>query len=151
MSRRPASARRPVRRVLCAPLSLALLLAPWLAPACAGSSASGPPRPAPTLAAAADLEPTRTFEIRFGSELAGFLIDVLPAPPGTPDQRAYEPGTALIQARDRTLLGFISPRGTTYRFDASGAARTVGFGSRSTSITAFFRKNDPPTLVPIEG
>ena len=27
----------------------------------------------------------------------------------------------------------------------------IGFGSRSTSITAFFLKNDPPTLVPIEG
>ena len=127
----------------------ALLLV--LAPACAGPGSSDADRPARTLASTADLSPTRTFEIRFGSELAGFLIDVLPAPPGTPDQRAYEPGTALIQARDRTLLGFISPHGTTYRFDASGEARTVGFGSRSTSISAFFRKNDPPTLVPIEG
>jgi hypothetical protein len=139
MSRRPALT-----------LSALLLL---LAPACAGTGTApaDAERPARTLQSTADLSPTRTFEIRFGSELAGFLIDVLPAPAGAPDQRAYEPGTALIQARDHTLLGFISPRGTTYRFDASGEARTVGFGSRSTSITAFFRKNDPPTLVPIEG
>jgi len=136
MSRRPA-------------LTLSALL--LLAPACASTGSTDAERPARTLESTADLEPTRTFEIRFGSELAGFLIEVLPAPADAPDTRAYEPGTALIQARDRTPLGFISPRGTTYRFDASGEARTVGFGSRSTSITAFFLKNDPPTLVPIEG
>ena len=149
MSRRRPLILAPIVAPNLSPSLAALLL--LLASACAGPGSSDADRPARTVQSAAELAPSRTFEIRFGSELAGFLIDVLPAPPGTTDQRAYEPGTALIEARDRTLLGFISPRGTTYRFDASGEARTVGFGSRSTSISAFFRKNDPPTLVPVEG
>lgn len=131
--------------VLVLPLALVALVS-----SCAGPN-TGPDdsqRPARTRASAADLAPAQTFEIRFGSELAGYLIDVLPTEPGTPDTRAYEPGTAVIQSLDRTLLGFISPHGTTYRFNEAGEAKTVGFGSRTTSITAFFRKNDPPTLTP---
>ena len=73
------------------------------------------------------------------------------APAGATDTRAYKPDTAVIADLDRKLLGYISPHGTTYRFDAAGESHTVGFGSRNTSITAFFRKNDPPTLTPIEG
>ena len=138
MSRRPA---------LPSVLAAALLLVP----ACAGPRGAEGERPAPTRQSAADLAPSRTYEIRFGSELVGYLIEVLAAPAGAPDTRAYEPDTAVIADLDRTLLGYISPHGTTYRFDAAGESHTVGFGSRNTSITAFFRKNDPPTLVPIEG
>jgi hypothetical protein len=145
--------RRRARPPLATPALLALIASTWpLAAACVGPG-TGPDdsqRPARTRATAADLAPTQTFEIRFGSELAGYLIDVLPAEPGQPDTRAYEPGTAVIQSLDHTLLGFISPHGTTYRFDEAGEAQTVAFGSRSTSITAFFRKNDPPALTPIK-
>lgn len=129
-------------------LAATLLL---LVPACAGPGGAEGERPARTRQSAEDLAPSRTNEIRFGSELVGYLIEVLPAPGGAPDTRAYEPDSAVIADLDRQLLGYISPHGTTYRFDAAGASHTVGFGSRSTSITAFFRKNDPPTLTPIEG
>lgn len=129
-------------------LAAALLL---LAPACAGPGSAEAARPARTRQSAEDLAPSRTYEIRFGSELVGYLFEVLPAPAGTSDTRAYAPGTAVIADLQRSLLGYISPHGTTYRFDAAGESHTVAFGSRSTSITAFFRKNDPPTLVPIEG
>jgi len=129
-------------------LGAALLL---LVPACAGPGGTKGEHPARTRQSAEDLAPSRTFEIRFGSELVGYLIEVLPAPAGEPDTRAYEPDTAVIADLDRTLLGYISPHGTTYRFDAAGESHTVGFGSRSTSIKAFFRKNDPPTLTPVGG
>jgi hypothetical protein len=128
-----------------ASLACALVL---LAPACASAEAEHPAR---TRQSAADLAPSQTYEVRFGSELVGYLIEVLPAAAGAPDTRAYEPGTAVIADLKHTLLGYISPRGTTYRFDAAGQAHTVGFGSRSTSIAAFFLKNDPPTLTPIGG
>jgi len=133
--------------------ALALLAVTWsLAGACVGpnTGSDDSQRPARTRATAADLAPAQTFEIRFGSDLAGYLIDVLPTEPGQADTRAYEPGTAVIQSLDHTLLGFISPHGTTYRFNEAGEAKTVAFGSRTTSITAFFRKNDPPTLTPIK-
>jgi len=130
--------------------ALPMLLA--ILPACAGarSGEGDDARPARTRQSAKDLEPSERFEIRFGSELVGYLTDVLPAPAGAEDLRAYEPGTAVIQGLDHQLLGFISPHGTTYRFDASGEARVVGFGSRNTSIAAFFLANGPPTLIPVK-
>lgn len=137
-------------RRLLAPLTV-LATALLLLAACAGPGSAEADRPARTRQSAADLAPSRTYEIRFGSELVGYLIEVLPASAGAPDTRAYEPDTAVIADLDRKLLGYISPHGTTYRFDAAGESHTVGFGSRSTSITAFFRKNDAPTLTPIEG
>jgi len=138
------------RRLVASLAALASALA-LLAPACAGPGSAEAEHPARTRQSAADLAPSQTYEVRFGSELVGYLIEVLPAAAGAPDTRAYEPGTAVIADLKRTLLGYISPRGTTYRFDAAGQAHTVGFGSRSTSIAAFFLKNDPPTLTPIGG
>lgn len=124
--------------------TLALLA---LVPACVGPN-TGPDdsRPARTRQSAADVAPSQAYTISFDGQVVGYLIEVLPMAAGSPDPRAYEPGTALIEDLDHTLLGYISPHATTYRFDESGAARTVGFGSRNSSITAFFRKNDPPTL-----
>ncbi|HZM00316.1 MAG TPA: hypothetical protein VFD43_08700 [Planctomycetota bacterium] len=146
---------RSTLRALAAPVALAGLLSllSVLSPlaGCAGAAGDeGAAPPTRSNASAADLAPSQTFEIRFGSELAGYLIDVLPAPDGATDARAYAPGTAVIQSLDGTALGFISRHGTTYRYDASGEARVVGFGSRSTSIAAFFRAIDPPTLVPVQ-
>jgi hypothetical protein len=121
-------------------------------PACAGPAsasapdADAPPRPARTRAAAQGLDFTATFEIRFGDELVGYLVDVLDVPTGVVDTRAYPPGTALIEDRNLDLLGFISPRGTSYRFREDGSAEGVGYGSRSSSIAAFFRRNGEPVL-----
>lgn len=128
-----------------------LLPAVLLLAACSASP-DAPPQPEappPSAAAARDLQYTQTFEVRWGDELAGYLVEVLPTPAGIPDARAFQPGTYLIEGPDLELLGFISPHGTTYRFDAEGAARTVGWGSRDQGIAAFFGRNGPPRLVPV--
>lgn len=128
-----------------------LLPATLLLAACAAApdAPPQPERPAPTAAAARDLQYTETFELHWGDELAGYLVEVLPAPAGIADARAFRPGTSLIEGPDFALLGFISPHGTTYRFDAEGTARPVGWGSREQGITAFFGRNGPPRLVPV--
>ena len=136
---------------------LASLAAASLAACASGCSSTGgtdhaaveAARPKPTLMAAHELQFTETFEVRFGNELVGYMVDVLPVPGGIVDSRAYAPGTKLIQGKDFTFLGFISPRGTTYRFDASGEAKAVGVGSLELSIAAFFKQNGAPTFVSI--
>jgi len=120
---------------------------------------SGPPpetaggrrkaEPTPTLQAARDLAFTETFEIRFGDDLAGYLVEVRPVPGGLPDERPFKPGTSLIQGKDFTFLGFISPYGTTYTFDKEGEAHAVGWGSRNQSIAAFFRRNGVPRILAV--
>ena len=117
---------------------------------------SGPPdrpggwsEPAPTAVAAHDLPCTETFEIRFGDELVGYLVEVQPMPKDQPDQRRFKPGTSLIQDKQFVDIGFISPGGTTYRYDEAGIAHSVGFGSRNQSIAAFFRKNGAPRILSV--
>ena len=107
------------------------------------------PRPAPTLAATSSLDWTSTSEIRFSGELVGYLVEVLEVPGGVPDRRPFKPGTVLIQDTKLEMIGFISPGGTTYRFDEGGEAKAVGFGSRNAAIASFFRKGGTPQLVPV--
>ena len=113
----------------------------------AETSSSAPEAPPPTKAEAVDLRYTETFEIRFGNELVGYLREVKPVPAGEQDGRAFPPGTALIESKDFELLGFLSPLGTTYKFNAAGEAKAVGFGSRNQSIAAFFKKNGDPKIL----
>jgi hypothetical protein len=140
--------RAPVARAL-AVLALAALAAGCGSPhadvphAAAATAKAGPP----TREAAEGLTHTATSEIRFGDELVGYLLDVLPVPAGVVDDRPWEPGTAMIQDLRFRFIGFISPRGTTYRFDEHGTPHKVGFGSRSAGIAAFFMRNGEPTLV----
>ena len=103
--------------------------------------------PPPTKAAAIDLRYTETFEIRFGDELVGYLREVKPVPAGETDGRAFPAGTALIESKDFELLGFLSPLGTTYKFNEAGEAKAVGFGSRNQSIAAFFKKSGEPRIL----
>ncbi len=126
-----------------------LLPATLLLSACAtgGDAPATAPETPPQAAAARDLQFTETWEIRFGDELVGYLVEVLPAPEGLTDTRKFGPGTALVEGLDFQLLGFISPRGTTYRFDAAGEAQAVGWGSRNMSIAAFFQRNGAPRLL----
>ena len=139
-----------MRRTLLLPVLL-------LTAACQSGSSSGPPDrpggwadPSPGATAAHDLPSTETFEIRFGDDLVGYLVEVKPMPPDQPDQRPYKPGTSLIQDRNFTFIGFISPAGTTYKFDANGnSAHAVGFGSRNQSIAAFFRRNGSPRILAV--
>ncbi|MHC5212068.1 MAG: hypothetical protein ACYTG2_15220 [Planctomycetota bacterium] len=125
----------------------ALLLAALLACAGPAPAADDASRPERTRQTAKDLAFTETFEIRFGDELVGYLVDVLEVPAGVLDERAYAPGTALIEGLDLEFLGFISPRGTTYRFHEDGSAEAVGYGSRNLNIAAFFRRNGEPVLI----
>lgn len=110
-------------------------------------SGSAPEAPPPTKAAAIDLRYTETFEIRFGDELVGYLREVKPVPAGETDGRAFPAGTALIESKDFELLGFLSPLGTTYKFNAAGEAKAVAFGSRNQSIAAFFKKSGEPRIL----
>ncbi len=131
-----------------------LLPALLLLAACAGPEAppdepGGWRTPPPSEAAAHDLTHTETFEIRFGDELVGYLVEVLPMPADQVDERAFKPGTTLIEDKHFAFLGFISPSGTTYRFDEQGEAHTVGWGSRNQSIAAFFRRNGAPRLLAV--
>jgi len=134
-----------------------LLPALLLIAACQSGSSSGPPdrpsgwaEPPAGAVAAHDLPSTETFEIRFGDDLVGYLVEVKPMPPDQPDERPYKPGTSLIQDRNFTFIGFISPAGTTYKFDANGSsAHAVGFGSRNQSIAAFFRRNGSPRILAV--
>jgi hypothetical protein len=102
-----------------------------------------------SLPTATDMQYTATYEIRFGGDLVGFLVEVLELPEGMKDARGYPPGTSLIQDPDLTFIGFISPAGTTYRFDEMGEGHAVGFGNRDKSIATFFGMNGYPTLVSI--
>lgn len=130
-----------------------------LATACAipgrPSKIDTPPGTAParpislSLPTAVDMQYMATYEIRFRGKLSGYLLEVLEVPEGVQDLRGYPPGTSLIQDTELTFIGFISPGGTTYRFNDVGEASAVGFGSRDKSIASFFRKNDEPTLVSI--
>ena len=140
---------RLLRPVHASSLLLAASLAACSSTGQADHAAADSSRPKPTLSAAHELQYTETFEVRFGNDFVGYLVAVLPVPGGIVDQRAYAPGTKLIQGRDFEFIGFISPRGTTYRFDKSGEARTVGVGSIEQGIAAFFRQNGAPTLVSI--
>ena len=117
--------------------------------ACSSASEKSqvPEAPPPSKAAAIDLRFTETFEIRFGEELAGYLREVKPVPAGEADGRAFPAGTALIESKDFELLGFISPLGTTYKFNEAGEAKAVGYGSRNQSIAAFFRQNGEPRIL----
>jgi hypothetical protein len=148
---RPSCARAapPARRALLA-LS-ALLLAACSSTADDAATAPAAERGAPTQQAARELSFTATSEIRFDGELVGYLVEVQPVPEGTVDSRPWEPGTALIQDKRFQFIGFISPRGTTYRFDEDETAQAVGFGSRSAGIAAFFRRNGEPQLVSVHG
>ena len=124
---------------------------PLLLLAACHSTAEQPAQPADphaqTRSAAIDLRFTETFEIRFGDQLVGYLREVKPVPPGEQDGRAFPPGTSLIESKDFELLGFLSPGGTTYRFNEAGEAKAVGFGSRNQSIAAFFKKSGEPRLL----
>ncbi len=132
-----------MRRLL---LPAALLLTACAAPGGAAPAAASDALPRRD-AVTRSLQFTETWEIRFGDELVGYLVEVLPAPEGLHDDRPFKPGTALVEDLDFQLLGFLSPRGTTYRFDDSGEARPVGIGSRNMSIAAFFGRNGAPRLV----
>ena len=132
----------------CAPLLPVLLLIA----ACQSSPPdrpSGWAEPPPGAAAADNLPSTETFEIRFGDDLVGYLVEVRPVPAGLPDERSFTPGTTLIQDKLFAYLGFISPRGTTYKFDDEGEAHAVGWGSRNQSIAAFFRRNGTPRILAV--
>jgi hypothetical protein len=141
------------------PRSARLLAVLLLLPACAipgrESKLDHPPGAEPgrmmstTLPTATDMQYTATYEIRFGNELVGYLVDVLPTPEGMTDARGYPPGTALIQDPALDFIGFITPGGKSYRFDENGEGHAVGFGSRNENIAAFFRANGQPTLVSI--
>ncbi len=113
----------------------------------AAPAAQAATRGAPTRLAAYDLSWTTTMEIRFDGELVGYLVEVNPVPEGIVDSRPWEPGTAIIEDKDFQPIGFISPRGTTYRFDEDNKAKPVGFGSRDSGIAAFFRRNGKPQIV----
>ena len=113
----------------------------------AETSEPAPEAPPPSKSAAIDLRHTETFEIRFGEELVGYLREVKPVPAGETDGRAFPAGTALIESKDFELLGFLSPLGTTYKFNEAGEAKAVGFGSRNQSIAAFFKKSSEPRIL----
>jgi hypothetical protein len=118
--------------------------------ACASPGGDAAPEALPRRAAiTGSLQFTETWEIRFGDELVGYLVEVQPAPEGLADERPFKPGTALVEDLDFQLLGFLSPRGTTYRFDDAGEAQAVGWGSRNMSIAAFFQRNGAPRLVAV--
>ena len=96
-----------------------LLPALLLIAACAGPDA--PPEqpgvwrtPAPDEAAAHDLSYTETFEIRFGDELVGYLVEVRPMPANQLDERPFKAGTTLIEDTHFDFLGFISPADAGY-------------------------------------
>jgi hypothetical protein len=145
MRRRPRAPRLPC--VLFGVLGLAACAGPSTPPSAPADAAS---RPAPTRQAACELAFTETSEIRFGDELVGYLVEVLAVPDGVLDERAFAPGTALIEDRDLELLGFISPRGTTYRFEQDGRAHAVAFGTRGANIAAFFGRHGEPTLTTLQ-
>ncbi len=134
---------RPSARVLLAGLCALMPAACSSAP---HARAATPPA-VRTLAAARDLQYADTLEIRFGADLVGYVVEVLPVPEGLLDERPWTPGTLLIQGPQLDFLGFITPGGTTYRFDAQGGAHAIGFGSRDQGIAAFFGRNGTPRLV----
>jgi hypothetical protein len=101
------------------------------------------------LPTATDMAYTATYEIRFGKELVGYLVEVMEVPEGIDDQRGFPPGTSIIQDTDLVFIGFITPGGRSYRFNEQGEAVAVGFGNRDKSVATFFMKNGYPTLVSI--
>src|SRR5262245_34924859 len=123
MSQRPRLHPRPVPAParLVAARALAALAA--LALACCSRDKTPPAPPPPVAQPAAkpgpqiakDLQFSETFEVRFGEDFVGYVVDVLPVPAGIVDERQYPEDTKLIQDKDFKLLGFISPRGTIYR------------------------------------
>jgi len=83
---------------------------------------------------ATDLDYAQTSRVVSRGETVGWIDRVLPVPEGVADERGYDPGTVLVRDLDRTLVGFVTPRGTAYRFTGDDRSVPVGFGSRDGAI-----------------
>ncbi len=89
---------------------------------------------------------TRLVEVRFGdpAELAGYLVEFAGLPLGIRDERPYSPGSVLVQDRKLANLGFITPGGHAYAFDADGLAHDRGWLSRDEHVRALLGASGTP-------
>ncbi|MCB9899681.1 MAG: hypothetical protein H6825_16870 [Planctomycetes bacterium] len=131
-----------------AALPLVLLVA--LAACAADPQRADEAPPAPVVAEGLDF--TRTSEVRFGGtgEPSGYLVEFLRVPTGVIDQRVYREGTALVQDARLADVGFVSPAGVGYRFDAEGHTVDLGFGSRNAHIATLLGGSGKPTLTVVK-
>jgi len=103
-------------------------------------------RPPTTLAAAHDLDFTETSEVIVRGEVIGYVKTLLELPEGTEDKRAWPTGTMLVQDPALEWIGFVSPRGASYRFDEQGNAKPVGAGSKLGSVGRMLGTTEIPKL-----
>lgn len=129
-----------------------LCLMALLPAGCAGPKPAADELDPPSAAfVATDLAFTVTREVWSESAHVGYVVEVLPVPDGYIDQRAYKPGTLVIESLDLVPLGFISPRGTSYQFDDDNVAQVVAFGGRDASVARFFRLRSMPRYITVAG
>jgi hypothetical protein len=100
---------------------------------------------------ATDMAFTVTKEVWFGDRHVGFVVDVLAVPDGFLDQRPYKAGTLVVEDLTMFPIGFISPRGSSYAFDANDEAKLVAFGGRDSSVARFFKANGMPRYIVVAG
>lgn len=126
---------------------LPLLLA--LAACASDPPLAGDAQPAPIVAEGLDF--TRTNEVRLGDGAApvGYLVEFLRVPTGVIDERVYREGSALVQDALLTDVGFVSPAGVGYRFDAEGNAVEIGFGARTQHVATLLGGTGKVRLSPV--
>jgi len=89
---------------------------------------------------------TRLVEVRFGADLepSGYLVEFAALPLGIRDERLYTSGSVLVQDRGLRDLGFITPGGHAYAFDAQGKALDRGWLARDAHVRALLGGSGPP-------
>ncbi len=97
------------------------------------------------MAPAYDMDYSQTLAARFGGELAGYVVNVLPVPEGVEDLRRFPVGTLLVQDQRFQLVGFVSPNGTAYRFDGT-LPMPIEASGRDAQVAALFGRSGPLQL-----
>ena len=89
---------------------------------------------------------TRLVEVRFAGapDAAGYLVEFTELPLGILDERPYPPGTVLVQDRQLRNVGFLTPQGRAFAFDADGRAQDRGQGGRDAQVSALLSGGSPP-------
>ena len=95
---------------------------------------------------ATDLAYSHTYAVTFTEDgkTIGYVVEFYRVPQGIIDRRSSPPGTVLVQDLDLENIGFITPGGRAFRYDARGGAHDMGFAGRDQHVASFFGQSGRP-------